>query len=341
MARFGLDSDSSDDELPHASGSGSAHSSGQESEDEAPPRASLAQSDDDMTDDYDNDNSQLDQDEDEDEEEDDESEGYVEEPSYLAQRARSSTRAVSQTPSAANLGDDEEFTEDEEMSASDAGTEDSTRTVADQLAVRKSASVAGSVRSEAWGKKLGLEPKRVAVMQASFFHQGDEAGTAAPKVNGLGGLKRTGLVLNPFANKPQPGLAPEAVAAVSTASILSCLWLANVMLIESLFARAGAPYVRRASDRPGPVPPAAQVRPRRAGKVVHQWQGSQPGRRWTCARSFVPGRTWRAGTGCPPRRAVRQPETDKERRTGGRRAQGGREQGGKLVSGCYTVRAWF
>ncbi len=216
MARFGLDSDSSDDEVPHASGSGSAHSSGQESEDEAPPRASLAQSDDDMTDDYDQDHSQPDEDEQDDEDEDEESEGYIEEPSYLAQRARSSTRGVSQTPSAAELGEDDDLTEDEVMSASDVGSEDSTRTVADQLAVRKTASAAGSSRSEAWGKKLGLEPKRVAVMQASFFHQSDDHSAPGPKLNGLGVLKRTGSVLNPFANNNQAGLAPEVATAVST-----------------------------------------------------------------------------------------------------------------------------
>lgn len=220
MARFGLDSDSSDDDLPHASGSGSgscsAHSSANESEDEAPPRASLAQSDDEMSDDYDQDNSQLDQDE-EDEDEDEESEEYVEEPSYLAQRSRSSTTGQSQTPSTANLGDDEDLTEDDQMSASQGGTDDSTRTVAEQLSVRKRVTVAGSQPGEAWGKKLGLEPKRVAVMQASFFHQGDDQPAGASKINGLGGLKRTGSVLNPFAVKSTLGLAPElGLVAVST-----------------------------------------------------------------------------------------------------------------------------
>lgn len=215
MARFGLDSDSSEDELPQASGSGSARSSAEESEDEAPPRASLAQSDDDMTDDYDQDNSQLDQDdddEDDDEDEDGESDGYVEEPSYLAQRSKSSHRGVSQTPSGANLGDDEDFTEDDGMSASEGASDDSVRTVADQLSVRKS--TPGN-KGEAWGKKLGLEPKRVAVMQASFFHQNQDQPPSARKVNGMGAVKRSASVLNPFAPQPTAGLAPEAVAAVS------------------------------------------------------------------------------------------------------------------------------
>lgn len=221
MARFGLDSDSSDDEVPHASGSGSGSgaSSRDQSEDEAPPRASLAQSDDEMTgDDYDQDHSQLDEDEDED---DEFSDGYVEEPSYLAQRARSTSRALSHTPSGSNLAEEEELSEDEVMSGSQRLSDDSTSTVADQVEPSQS-NTPGRNRGEAWGKKLGLEAKRVAVMQASFFGQSNKQQTNPhPHTNTLAGLKRSASVVNPFAPKSTPAQAPgqESAAPVSTSNI--------------------------------------------------------------------------------------------------------------------------
>lgn len=188
MARFGLDSDSDDESLalPPANGAGSS-SQEQSSDEEAPPRQSLAQSDDDTMDHTDEETIQSHSDE-------DSFSGSVDDSFSHTERARRA--GTESTYGAPSLDASEE--EDDRMSAS--GSSHSGSDFSQAVAGVRSASVQPPA---AWAHTLGLEPKRVAVMQASFFHQDTPQATASPAKH------PRATPVNPFAQQTQPGTAVQ------------------------------------------------------------------------------------------------------------------------------------
>lgn len=209
MARFGLDSDSDEESvhsLPPANGAASTSSSRSESDnDEAPPRQSLAQSDDETMDDSDEQTIQEDDDDESESESFDEPSVVEDSFSHTERARRAGTESTYGPPSVDEDDDDEHMSSS--GSASDSGSEFS-RAVG---GLRESSVPVGGQAQQAWAKTLGLEPKRVAVMQASFFHQQETGSAASPAKKHP---RASAAPYNPF-SQPQQSQAAPAPAAVA------------------------------------------------------------------------------------------------------------------------------